>query len=42
MTALSLDTEKWTYFLDSLEAPPRELPSVQALFAKRSPFEDHD
>lgn len=37
-----LDTAKWTDFLDALETPPRELPGVQALFAKRSPFEDRD
>lgn len=42
MTPFPLDTGKWTDFLDSLEEPPRELPGVQALFAKRSPFEDCD
>jgi uncharacterized protein (DUF1778 family) len=42
MTSFPLDTEKWTDFLDSLDAPPSELPGVQALFAKRSPFEARD
>jgi uncharacterized protein (DUF1778 family) len=34
-----LDAAKWTEFLGALESAPRELPAVQALFAKPSPFE---
>jgi uncharacterized protein (DUF1778 family) len=34
-----LDAVKWAEFLGALESGPRELPAVQALFAKPSPFE---
>lgn len=34
-----LDAAQWTEFMAALDAAPRELPRVQALFAEPSPFE---
>jgi uncharacterized protein (DUF1778 family) len=34
-----LDAERWTAFLEALDAPPRDLPRVRRLFAEPSPFE---
>jgi uncharacterized protein (DUF1778 family) len=34
-----LDAEKWSEFMAALDAPARELPQVEALFAKPSVFE---
>jgi uncharacterized protein (DUF1778 family) len=34
-----LDAEKWAEFMAALDAPARELPQVEALFAKPSVFE---
>ncbi len=34
-----LDAERWTAFLEALDAPPRDLPRVRRLFEELSPFE---
>jgi uncharacterized protein (DUF1778 family) len=34
-----LDAEKWAEFMAALDAPARELPQVETLFAKPSVFE---
>jgi uncharacterized protein (DUF1778 family) len=34
-----LDAERWTAFLEALDAPPRDLPRVRRLFEEPSPFE---
>jgi uncharacterized protein (DUF1778 family) len=34
-----LDAERWTAFLEALDAPPRELPRIRRLFEEESPFE---
>jgi uncharacterized protein (DUF1778 family) len=34
-----LDATRWAAFVEALDAPPRELPNVEALFATPSPFE---
>lgn len=34
-----LDAERWTAFLEALDAPPRELPRIRRLFEEKSPFE---
>lgn len=34
-----LDAAKWVEFVEALDAGPRELPSVEVLFSRPSPFE---
>ena len=34
-----LDAERWTAFLEALDAPPRDLPRVRRLFEEQGPFE---
>ncbi|MBK6851501.1 MAG: DUF1778 domain-containing protein [Burkholderiales bacterium] len=34
-----LDATRWAAFVEALDAPPRELPNVETLFATPSPFE---
>ncbi len=35
----ALDADRWAAFVEALDAPPRDLPAVSALFDQASPFE---
>jgi uncharacterized protein (DUF1778 family) len=38
-TTIKLNAEQWTAFIEALDAPPRELPALKALFEKPGFFD---